>query len=123
MTVKVVDASVVAAILFAEPEFEEAVAMLKDCDLIVPRLLPYEIANVATTKRRKHPEKAAFIAQALVQFDEMGITLVDTEMRQAYATAAMSGLSGYDASYLLLSRATCAEIATFDRKLKAATRI
>ena len=78
---------------------------------------------MATTKRRKHPEKAAFIAQALVQFDEMGITLVDTEMRQAYATAAMSGLSGYDASYLLLSRATCAEIATFDRKLKAATRI
>lgn len=122
MTVKVVDASVVDAILFAEPEFEQAVALLKGCDLIAPRLLPYEIANVAATKRRKYPEKGVFIEQALAQFDAMGIVLLDTDMQQAYATAAVSGLSGYDASYLLLSKDQCAEIATFDRRLQAASK-
>jgi len=121
VTVKVVDASVVAAILFAEPEIDQALAMLQGCDLIAPQLLPYEVANVATTKRRRHPESSELIDVALGKFAELGIVLVEPDVQAIYRSASASGLTGYDAAYLWLSRHEGVEIATFDRKLQAAS--
>ncbi|MCH8090085.1 MAG: hypothetical protein IH955_08760 [Chloroflexi bacterium] len=52
MPAKVVDASVIAAIVFEEPRAGEAELLLKETDLFAPTLLAYELTNVALKKAR-----------------------------------------------------------------------
>ena len=101
---RVVDASVVAAILFAEPEMDEALRLVEGYALIAPDLLAYEIVNVAIKKSRRHPESRDLIQAALSKFESLGIKL-------------MSGLTGYDAAYLWLSQVKQTELVTFDKRL------
>ena len=56
MAAKVVDASVLGALLFGEPRAEEAFSLLKGCDLYAPPLLAYELTSIARKKALKHPE-------------------------------------------------------------------
>ena len=55
MSLKVVDASAAAALLFGEPEAETVAARLEGADLRAPALLPFEVASVAWKKIRIHP--------------------------------------------------------------------
>jgi predicted nucleic acid-binding protein len=114
---RVVDASVVAAILFAEPEMDEALRLVEGYALIAPDLLAYEIVNVAIKKSRRHPESRDHIQAALSKFESLGIKLIDVEPSPVYQTADMSGLTGYDAAYLWLSQVKQTELVTFDKRL------
>ena len=83
MTVKVIDASVAAAILFVENEADMAMSMIDDADLVAPRLLPFELANVAVTKIRRHPEDRRKIVEGLNRFKAMGIRLQEAPETEA----------------------------------------
>ena len=48
----VIDANVLAAVLFAEPNRDEAEAQMRGRTLCAPALLDYELANVALNKVR-----------------------------------------------------------------------
>lgn len=50
---KVVDASALAAIVFAEPEAEMIAARLDGARLAAPTLLAFELTNVCLTKIRR----------------------------------------------------------------------
>jgi predicted nucleic acid-binding protein len=65
MAVKVVDASVMAALAFGEPRADEAARLLSGAELCAPDLLPYELASVALKKVRRYPALASLIAAAL----------------------------------------------------------
>lgn len=58
MPVKVVDASVLAALAFGEPRADEAASLLSGADLYAPNLLPYEMASVAIKKIERYPAQA-----------------------------------------------------------------
>jgi predicted nucleic acid-binding protein len=47
---RVVDASVIAAMVFEEPRADEAEDLLRDATLFAPEILPYELASVALKK-------------------------------------------------------------------------
>ena len=66
MPAKVVDASVIAAIVFQESRAVEAELLLKETDLCAPTLLAYELTNVALKKARKDLNQADAIEQALL---------------------------------------------------------
>jgi len=53
--VKVVDASALAALLFAEPEAETIAERLEGARLAAPSLLYLEVANVCLTRIRRRP--------------------------------------------------------------------
>jgi len=55
MTVKVVDASALAALLFGEPEAEKVASRLEKSRLVAPALLGFEIASVCLKKLRRDP--------------------------------------------------------------------
>ena len=57
MAAKVVDASAVGALLFAESQRDEIADKLLDASLLAPPLLPFELANVCIKKMRRHPEQ------------------------------------------------------------------
>jgi uncharacterized protein with PIN domain len=62
MSVTVVDASAVAAVLFDEPEAAPVIAGASG-PLLAPGLLRYEMANVCEFKLRKHPGQAKLTLQ------------------------------------------------------------
>lgn len=117
MTAKVVDASVLAAIVFGEPGSDEAVRLLENATLYAPTLLVYETAQVAVKKASAHPQLRNAIGEALDLIPLLNIKLVSVSLRDTWKTALQTGLTAYDASYLFVSRALQAQLITFDRTL------
>jgi predicted nucleic acid-binding protein len=117
---KVVDPSVVAAILFGEPEAEAAVQRIGDARLIAPTLLAFELANVCLTKCRRHPDRRNKLIAAYALRERFGIEEVAVEVEAALGLAETTGLTVYDASYRSLARAHNVSLVTFDRALDRA---
>lgn len=122
MTRLVVDASVLAALTFGEPDAEAWTRRLDGAAVFAPRLLQYELQSVAHKKCRQHPRQAAAILAALARtFDPShGITWMDPDPSDVVLVANATGLTAYDASYLCLAGMLGADLATADRTLSAA---
>jgi predicted nucleic acid-binding protein len=118
--IKVVDASAVAAILFAEPEAEAIVERLTGAQLAAPSLLDYELANVCLTKIRRQPSQRAVLRAALRLAQRLKVETVAVDHAAMLDLAEATGLTAYDASYLWLARSLGGELVTLDRKLAAA---
>jgi predicted nucleic acid-binding protein len=122
MPVRVVDASVVAAIVFGEPEAGRAAALAGDDELVAPSLLRYEITNVAWKKTRRHPRQSDLIARTLRLALELDIRYLDVDHAEVLALAVERNITAYDAAYIWLSRALRAPLATLDSKVSNAAR-
>jgi predicted nucleic acid-binding protein len=122
MVVKVVDASAVAALLFSEPEAEIVASALDGAELVAPRLLSFELANVCLMKCRRHPDLRDTLLAAFQLRGQLGIAEIAVDHGDVLELALKSGLTAYDASYLLLVRKLGAELVTLDEALtRAAT--
>lgn len=122
MTRIVIDASVLAAITFGEPDAEGWSRRLEGAAVFAPRLLQYELQSVAHKKCGQHPRQSAAILAALAHALEpaSGITWMDPDPSDVVLVASASGLTAYDASYLCLAGTLGADLATADRTLSAA---
>jgi len=120
VTVKVVDASAVVALLFNETTREEIVARLHGVSLAAPALIRYETANACLKKLRASPHEKRALLEAFSLFNALSITLEPVELGDAITLAEKTKLSLYDASYLWLARALGAELVTLDEKLARA---
>lgn len=118
----VVDASVLGAYLFGEPRRDEAKELMGNGQWFAPSLLPYELTSIALTKTKTYPEKRGKIFDALsIGLDLEGLQLVEPDYRQTLTLAEETGLTTYDASYLLLSDVLSLPLLTFDEELRKAT--
>lgn len=119
----VVDCSVVAAVLWAEPAAAQARERMRARRLHAPALLGYELANVARSKHRSGVP--APVARAgLDAFADQCITLHDIEPAVLFDVASRCDLSAYDAAYLALATMLQAPLLTFDQRLAdAAARV
>jgi predicted nucleic acid-binding protein len=122
--IAVVDASVLAAIAFLEPDAALARDRLANRQLVAPRLLVYELMNAGLKKLRKHPDQAALVRGGLTKTfgDDFAIFWSDVEPLEVLALATETGLTAYDASYLWLARYLSAELVTFDAALAGAAK-
>ena len=66
MNATVVDCSALAAVVFEEAWGGEVVPQLSGRRLIAPALLPFELAQVCTTKMRRHPAQGAVLLDQFV---------------------------------------------------------
>jgi predicted nucleic acid-binding protein len=119
--IKVVDASALAALLFAEPEAEAIAERLTGAKLTAPALLNYELANVCLTKIRRHPSQRDALRAAFGLAHRLKIETVAVDHAAVLDLAEATGLTAYDASYLWLARSLGGELVTLDRKLAAAS--
>ena len=118
----VVDASVLAAFIFREPEADMAEAQLRPYALHAPTILPLEIANVAMNKWRRQVAPAEALAERLAGFDFSCIELATPAAAEVYALCIQYSLTAYDAAYLWLASELRAPLITFDARLAAAAR-
>lgn len=116
MSVTVVDASAIAAVLFDEPESAPVVASVGDT-LLAPTLLHYEIASVCTTKLQREPARAKLILSRYRLLESLDIELAEPDWDTLPLLARQWALSAYDAAYLQLALARRAPLVTLDARL------
>lgn len=114
---RVVDASVLAALLFGEPKAAEAEMLLQNQMLIAPSLLKYELTQVTVKKVAIHPQKKILIFEALSLINSLDIQWVEVEALEVAKLAIDEDITAYDASYLYVSRLLDVPLVTFDKKL------
>jgi len=123
MNATVVDCSALAAVVFDEVWGGEVVPQLTGRRLIAPALLPFELAQVCTTKIRRHPAQGAVLLdQFVAALAQLSFDLEPVGLDELPALAERYALSCYDAAYLWLALAHRAPLVTFDRTLAAAYR-
>lgn len=118
---KVVDASALAALIFAEPDAENVAKRVEGARLAAPSLLDFELANVCLNKMRRQPAKRDAIRAAFRLANRLKVETVAVDHAAIVDLAETTGLTAYDASYLWLARSLDAELVTLDRKLAAAS--
>ncbi|HEX5046861.1 MAG TPA: type II toxin-antitoxin system VapC family toxin [Gammaproteobacteria bacterium] len=116
----VVDCSVLAAVLFDEPNRDVAVKVLTGKDLFAPDVLADELVSVAVKKARHGLDDVA--QQALLDFAQLEVTRCRCDVHAQWRLALEHDLSAYDAAYLWLAAELGAPLATFDERLGGAAR-
>ena len=117
----VADCSVLAAMLFAEVQADEAMALLAQKAVHAPSLLPYELASVGLKKQQAGATQAE-VDTALTSFAELRIELHPAPAAAVSGLAARYKLSAYDAAYLWLAAELQAPLLTFDQRLARAAQ-
>jgi predicted nucleic acid-binding protein len=116
----IVDASLVAKLLFDEPGTAQAEAVVRRGDpLIAPELIVAELASVAWKKRRRQEVSAEDSVAAVALAARMLERLepVVPLRRRAVEMANELDHSPYDCFYLALAEREQGRLATFDRRL------
>ena len=117
-TIKVIDASALAAIMFDEPAGDNVATQIEDCDLVARHCLDYKLANVCWIKMRRSPNQRHAL---LVPFCAGTCPeTLDVDHHAVVELAIQTGLTTYDASYLWLARDLGVELVTLDRRLAEA---
>lgn len=116
----VVDCNLIGAMLFQEPERSLAEQRIAGRALHAPRLLDYEIVNVALKKSLLG--RAELASDGVERYVQVPIDLHEVDVLEVLALARRYTLSAYDASYLWLAAELKAPLATFDRKLGQAAQ-
>jgi predicted nucleic acid-binding protein len=114
---KVVDASVISALVFVESRAEEARDLIRDATLFAPDIFPYELASVALKKTRSSPSLRFDIAIRLRAALSLGVVLVPIAPLEVLKLALETELTVYDAAYLQAARRLECPLLTFDAKL------
>jgi predicted nucleic acid-binding protein len=116
---KVVDASALAAIAFAEPDADAVIDAIDGHRLHAPSLVVFELMNVAWKRSRQQPAASALFLEALAVLEGLGLRFRGINQEEVVRLGLATGLTAYDASYLWLSRALHMPLVTLDKKLGA----
>jgi len=115
----VADASALAAVTFQEPGLDDVKLRLRGAEVFAPRILQFEMANVAWKRIRRQPNDA-LVTLSLLQAalgEGSGIQWMDVNMTDVVLIAKATGLTAYDASYLWLAGSLGADLVTLDKQL------
>jgi predicted nucleic acid-binding protein len=113
----VCDASVLASIAFGDSLSAEARALIRSKRLLAPRLLRYEMAQVAVRRYAAAGENAHLVEDAFANSLRLPVRLVEPSWPGVVELARANRLSAYDASYLQLALTLHVPLATLDKRL------
>ena len=118
MTPKVVDASALAAICFAEAEAARIATRFTGATLLSTGLLDFELANICWKRSRRDPSGAPRYRLQLRTRNAFHIEIREVPFDTVVALAVATGLTAHDASYLWLARDLKVELVTLDKRLE-----
>jgi predicted nucleic acid-binding protein len=95
-----IDASALMPILINEPEKEYIVNTTRNCELLSPSILPYEIGNALTRLKKRQILTEKQIITAYNDFRKIPLRLVEVDIEKALKIACKYSIYAYDAYYL-----------------------
>jgi predicted nucleic acid-binding protein len=123
VTDKVIDASALAAVVFAESKLPIVEPRIVGHRLLGPHLLKSELTNVCVKKIRAQPAQRDTIVGLFSAAWGMPIGYHDIDPLEVLVLAKRLRLSAYDASYLWLAKYLGLELITLDEKLEKAAAL
>lgn len=115
----VVDASVVAAVIFEEPHPAPLVHAVSR-SFLAPSLIRYELANLCATKLRRDSASTRLILARYEIFLRLEFRTEEPDWELLPELARRWGLSAYDAAYLQLAQRHRLPLVTLDARLAKA---
>ena len=116
---KVVDASALAAIAFAEPGADAVIDQIDGHRLHAPTLAVFELMNVAWKRAKKQPKATGLFLEALEMLEGLRLQFRGIDQGEVVKLGIATGLTAYDATYLWLAQALQMPLVTLDKKLGA----
>ena len=116
MADKVIDASALAAVAFAEADDERVMAEIDGHRLHAPALLAFEVTNTAWKKAHRHRAQAEAFLEALDLLWHLDLNYRDVDHRAIVKLGLETNLTAYDASYVWLARSLQMPLVSLDRR-------
>jgi predicted nucleic acid-binding protein len=120
MSVHVVDASALGALVFGEPKADRISKTLSDEPMAAPPLIWFELASICLKKIKDHPSQKIMILEAFDLARRLNIEMIEVDHLAVIALAEETGLTTYDASYIWLALEMKGELVTLDTKMNRA---
>jgi predicted nucleic acid-binding protein len=116
--IRTVDASAIAALVFAEPEQAWVQTRTAQAQLIAPALIDFELGNICWKKLRQFPEDSQILLAAWQTWCASSFVATEpTDPEQTMRLAVTYNLTYYDASYLVLAQHRNTELISLDARL------
>ena len=113
-----IDASALMPILIDEPEKERIINLTKNCNLIAPLVLPYEIGNALTRLKKRHILNDQKIMMTYNDFQKIPMRLLEVNIENALIIACKYTIYAYDAYYLEIAKRLNLSLLTLDELMK-----
>jgi predicted nucleic acid-binding protein len=113
-----IDASALMPILINEPEKEYIVNVTKNCELLAPSMLPYEIGNALTRLKKRQILDEKQIIVAYNDFRKIPLRLLEVDFENALKIACQYVIYAYDAYYLETAYRLNLPLLTLDEPMK-----
>lgn len=122
MSVRVVDASALGALVFGEPIADRISKTLSDEPMAAPPLIWFELASICLKKIKDHPSQKTVILEAFDLARRLNIEMIEVDHLAVIELAGETGLTTYDASYIWLALEMKGELVTLDTKMNRAMK-
>ena len=113
-----IDASALMPILINEPEKGRIINLTRNCILLAPSILPYEIGNALTRLKKRNILTDQNIIMAYKDFKKIPIRLLDLSIENALKLACRYMIYAYDAYYLEVASRLNLPLLTLDILMK-----
>jgi predicted nucleic acid-binding protein len=113
-----IDASALMPILINEPEKVFIINAARNCELLSPSVLPYEIGNALTRLKKRQILNEKQIIAAYNDFKKIPLRLLEINMENALKIACKYSIYAYDAYYLEAACRLHLPILTLDVTMK-----
>jgi predicted nucleic acid-binding protein len=120
MSVRVIDASALGALVFGEPKADKISKTLSDEPMAAPPLIWFELASICLKKMKAHPSQNIVILEAFKLARRLNIEMIEVDHLAVVELAEETGLTTYDASYIWLTLEVKGGLITLDAKMNRA---
>ncbi len=115
----IADANVFLSVILNEPDREKIISYTKDCELVSPEILPYEIGNALSAMMKRNRLNKEQVLQSYTIFESIPLRLVKVNIDKALSISCKYNLYAYDAYYLEAAYRLKMPLLTFDKKMKS----
>ena len=113
-----IDASAIMPVLVNAPEKEYIINVTRNCNLLAPLILPYEIGNTLTRLKKRQLIEEEEIITAYNEYKKIPLRIIDADIEKAILIACKYGIYAYDAYYLETANRLNVPLLTLDKSMK-----
>jgi len=112
-----VDANIFLAVILNEPEKAGIIKLTKDCELISPEILPYEIGNALSAMFRRDRLSESQIHTCFDIFKKIPLRLVPVDIEKSLQIVSKHNIYAYDSYYLEVASRLNLKLLSLDQKM------